>query len=90
MEKLFVEIHDASGYSHRPATKEESKVARDLEKERNDLWALKQEQERAFKEGLQKLDDRAISLNVDKVFYDEHGYLYYTRNFVATGRSDLI
>lgn len=90
MEKLFVEIHDASGYSHRPATEEESKLARELEKERTALWNLKQEQERAFKEELERLDNKAIELKVDKVFYDEHGYVYYSRNFVATGRSDLI
>ena len=90
MEKLFVEIHDTSGYSHRPATEEESRLAMEINKERSNLWALKAEQEKYFKEELERLTNKAVELKVDKVFYDEHGYVYYTRNFVATERSDLI
>lgn len=79
---LYVEI-PAQGYgtTFRKATEEEAELARSFQKRRNELRATI---ENAKKE-LDALDKESSKSTVVNVFFDEAGFPYNTRYFVATG-----
>lgn len=80
--KLYVEI-PAKGYgtTFREATAEETALALQYQEKRKELELIIEQAEK----NLKNLDEEASKSSVANVFFDEAGFIYTTRYFVATG-----
>lgn len=80
--KLYVEI-PAKGYgtTFREATSEETALALEFQAKRKELELIISQAEKNLKD----LNEESSKSSVSNVFFDEAGFIYTTRYFVATG-----